>query len=148
MGSLAITSEAEVSSRAVMVPVVCSCAWTGSLPTRGDCPGCGHNSAYRVTSARIVKMREIVAWNDGDRSIAIEPAMVQWLTDSRHRMMIAAPAGEGARALVRNSSWHCYRLTDDGQRVLLAAQLADREAGVRREIAGATAVRHAEIEEP
>ncbi len=136
-----------MSSRAVMVPVVCSCAWTGSLPTRGDCPGCGRNSAYRVTQARIAKMRAIIAWKADDRSLVIEPAMVSWLTDSRHRMVIAVPAGEGARALVRNSSWHCYRLTDDGQRVLLAAQLAGREAGVRREIAAATAVRHANIEE-
>ena len=121
---------ADMSPAAVKVQILCSCAWSGQVLTRGVCGGCGADYTHRVTPTRLKKLRELAAWKEGDRAIGMEPASAQWLTSAAHRLLIAVPPGQGARCVARASSWRTYKLTPLGERVLLAAQLADRSDGL------------------
>jgi hypothetical protein len=95
-----------------------------------------------VSPQRIAKLRAIAGWVDGCRPIGLEPMMAAWLTDPAHRLLIATAPGGGARTLARGSSWRTYRLTPLGERVLIAAQLADRESELKREIVAESVARH------
>jgi hypothetical protein len=132
---------------AVKVRILCSCAWSGEVLTRGVCGGCGADYTHRVTPTRLAKLRAVAGWRDGMPSVAMEPATAQWLTAGRHKLLRAVEPGQGARTLARGSSYRCYALTPAGERVLVAGQLAEHEAGLRREIAGATAARHSALDD-
>lgn len=128
--------------RHVIVSIICACAWTGEVPTRGGCPGCGADYTHRLNKGRIAKLREIV-----DRApcvVPIEPIMVRWFVDERHRLIAPATGPNPARPQRQiRRPMRAYRLTPAGERVLIAAQLADHQAGLRREIVAESVARHA-----
>jgi hypothetical protein len=132
---------------AVLLRVLCSCAWSGEVLTRGPCGGCGADHTHRVTTTRLAKLRAVAGWREGMPSVAMEPATASWLTTGRHKLLRAVEPGQGARTLARGSSYRCYALTTAGERVLVAAQLAEHEAGLRREILAESVARHSAITE-
>lgn len=119
----------------VLVPIICACAWTGEVPTRGTCPSCGADHSYRVTPVRIKALR---AYASGRQIgyLEVNPSTRHWLLHRAHRLI--APPAPGLN----------FRPTEAGERVLLAAQLVEREAGLKRAIVAEAAVRHAGIEDP
>jgi hypothetical protein len=127
-----------MSPAAVKVRILCSCAWSGEVLTRGACGCCGADYTHRVTPTRLAKLRAIAGWREGMPSVSMEPGTAQWLNAGRHKLIKATPPGQGARPIARGSSYRCYEVTPLGERVLLAARLADRSDGldqIRRDLA-------------
>jgi hypothetical protein len=121
----------------VMVPIICACAWTGEVPTVGACPGCGADHTFRVTTVRLKALRAYAAAAaPGARRPEVNPSTRHWLLHPAHRLI--APPARGMDC----------RPTVDGERVLVAAQLAEHEAGLKRELVAESVARHAQIDEP
>lgn len=134
-------------TRAVMVPIVCSCAWTGSVQTRGTCPGCGANWTHRVEPHRMTKLRQVAARNPGESPVYIEPMMLRWMTDPAHRLLEPATGALLSPLPLVRGSILPYQLTVQGERVILQAQLAERSADLKREIVAESVARHADLPE-
>lgn len=134
--------------KAKLQPVVCACSWTGRLGSRSPCPGCGEDPTFRVTPVRLSALRLIARRAPNDLAVSIQPIMVRWLVDERHRLIepcepARPPDHEGLRT---RRTMRRYRLSAAGERVVLAAQLADRTDVVRREIVAESVARHADLE--
>lgn len=111
-----------------LVSIVCACAWTGEVPTMGACPGCGADQSHRVNKARLAALRHVAQHGNVDPR-AVFPMTRGWLTHPDHKL-IELSAGR-------------HRPTAAGERVIVAAQLAEHEAGLKREIIAESVARHA-----
>lgn len=89
----------------IPVPILCACGWTGRVLTRGLCGGCGARHTHRVSPDRLAWLRAIAAGTH-ERP---PPMTIRWL---RERGLV----GEDRRVTVA------------GERVIVAAQLAERVA--------------------
>ncbi len=114
--------------KAKLAPTICACSWTGRLSSRAPCPGCGADVTHRVTPVRLAALRAIDKIPKvGASPVIMQPIMVRWLVDERHRLI---EPEEPARPpdplhLRTHRTMRRYRLSEAGRRVVRAAQLLD-----------------------